>query len=58
MATSWNRPVREDYGKEAQRIAVLETLLRRMLSSNEMSNGWKSEIQVALKEVATRRHRS
>jgi hypothetical protein len=33
-----------------RRIAELETLLRRMLCSNEMSNGWKDEIQAALRQ--------
>lgn len=31
-----------------ERIVQLETLLRRMLCSNEMSNGWKSQIQMVL----------
>ena len=30
------------------RAEMLERLLGRMLASNEMSNGWKSEIQAAL----------
>jgi len=29
-------------------VERLLSLLRRMLASNEMSNGWKSEIQAAL----------
>lgn len=32
------------------RVAGLEALLRRMLCSNEMSNGWKDEIQAALRQ--------
>ena len=31
------------------RISELEALLRNMLCSNEMSNGWKDEIQAALR---------
>jgi len=30
-------------------VERLESLLRRMLASNEMPTGWKSEIQAALR---------
>lgn len=33
-----------------KRVTELEALLRLMLCSNEMSNGWKSKIQAALNE--------
>jgi len=33
-------------------VKRLESLLRRMLSSNEIPTGWKSEIQAAIGDVA------